>query len=72
MSQDPQTRDEWQEAVDAAHSLMLIASARTYGLVRGGPAVDEERCDEILRRGAERGITPSANAIENFIGGLSQ
>jgi hypothetical protein len=50
---DPESPAEWQEAVDTAHFLLLLDSARQYGLVEGGPAVDIERCEAILKRGAE-------------------
>ncbi len=40
---DPSTPAEWQ---------------RAYGLVAGGPEIDVDRCDEILRRGAGLGFTP--------------
>lgn len=56
---DPETPAEWQEAVDAAEGLLLIDSARQYGLITGGPKIDVERCQEILRRGREHGVYPA-------------
>lgn len=64
---DPQTRSEWQDAVDAAHGASLLDSARKYGLVTGGPEVDVGRCDEILARGAAAGIVPRPDALDRFI-----
>ena len=64
---DPATAEEWQEAVDAAHGMLLLDSARRYGLVSGGPKIDAGRCEEILRRGAERGMTPAPDAVERLI-----
>ena len=65
---DPQTAAEWQDAVDGAAGFRAIEDARMYGLIQGGPKVDIARCDEILERGAARGITPSRNPIELAIG----
>jgi hypothetical protein len=47
---DPQTPEEWQEAADTAHILLAIEAARGYGLVTGGPELNEQRCIEILLR----------------------
>ncbi len=55
---DPETPEEWQEAVDAAHFYLLLDSARLYGLIDGGPLVDADRCAEILKQGRERGVEP--------------
>lgn len=67
---DPSTREEWQNAVDAANGMLALDSARKYGLVTGGPTVNIDRCEEILRRGQSRGIRPSAGSIERTIGEL--
>lgn len=63
----PRTRDQWQEAVDLAEVYLVIDSARKYGLVRGGPAVDVDRCEQLLAGGRARGITPAADCIERII-----
>jgi hypothetical protein len=60
---DPETRGEWQDAVDAAHALLAVDAAKQYGLVTGGPTVNVERCTDVLRRGALMGIQPNADAI---------
>ncbi len=65
--QNPTTREEWQLAVDAAKALVLIDAARAYGLIRGGPAVDVERCCEILDGGAARGIFPAHEGMGRFL-----
>jgi helix-turn-helix protein len=57
---NPQTVDEWQAAVDGADFLLLIDSARQYGLIEGGPKANVDRCVEILTRGVDLGIFPSA------------
>ena len=64
---DPATVWEWQEAVDLAYGALALDSARQYGLITGGPGVSVERCEEILRRGKERGILPGTEAIERFM-----
>lgn len=67
MSRDPITLQQWQIAVDGAHACLLIESARLYGLVSGGPEVNVERCERIVRGGKMRGIVPAANCVEQFI-----
>ena len=64
---DPETREEWQEAVDLAYSPLCLDGARQYGLVTGGPAADIDRRDTILNRGRERGITPAPDAVERIL-----
>ena len=65
---DPQTLEEWQNAVDAADALLKLDAARMYGLVTGGPEVDTERCWEMIHRAAEMyGIEPAEDAVERFV-----
>lgn len=68
-SQDPQTPEEWQIAVDTAEILLMLDAAKTYGLVEGGPIVDMARCHELLQRGAALGIRPDVNMekIRDFL-----
>lgn len=54
----PQTDAEWQEAVNLAEIWLQVDSARKYGLVTGGPDVDVERCEELLKAGAAKGFRP--------------
>jgi len=54
---EPETLAECQEAVDAAAFGLLVDAAEQYGLVIG-PKYNIERCEEILRKGRERGIRP--------------
>lgn len=56
---DPTTPDEWQEAVDGAEFMLLVESARLYGLIETDMVVDVGRCDELLRRGKDRGHKPA-------------
>ena len=69
---DPATPAEWQDAVDAAHALLLLGSARAYGLVTGGPLINEDRVEEILEQGRRRGITPAVDAVERLIAELAE
>jgi hypothetical protein len=62
MSDEPQTAEEWQEAVDAAVGLRAVADCKMYGLIEGGPNIDVGRCDEILALGEARGVRPSKPA----------
>lgn len=65
---EPQTRQEWQEAADAAEGALALASAREYGLVTGGPQVDLHRCSLIIARAREEhGVTPARDCIERFV-----
>lgn len=67
---DPQTPEQWQEAVNGAEGALTLDAARQYGLVIGGPPVNVDRCCEILERGRHRGITPEADAVERFTAAL--
>lgn len=58
---DPRGRGEWQEAADDAYTLLLIDSAKQYGLIEGGPTINVERCEVILDRAKIRGIAPSVS-----------
>ncbi len=55
---DPQTREEWQAAADAAYFWRLLYDAWLYGLIEPEPAINVERCDQILDEAKKRGITP--------------
>lgn len=68
-TRNPSTPEEWQNAVDAAHALSLLHSARLYGLVVGGPEVDIERCDELRDQGLRLGVRPRPDAVERFVEG---
>lgn len=65
---DPSTLEEWQNAVDAADELLKLDAARQYGLVRGGPEVDADRCWDLIHRAATHyDIEPAEDAVERFI-----
>lgn len=64
---DPNTAEQWQNAVDAANACLAIDAARQYGLITGGPMIDQERCQELLTRGAARGILPAKDSPERYV-----
>src|SRR5262249_15270056 len=65
--QDPETSAEWQQAADAAEAFIHLESARKYGLVSGGPVVDIEHCEQILRQAKRRGIVPAKDCVERLV-----
>lgn len=69
---EPRTLQEWQEAADAAEGALALDSARLYGLVKGGPVVDVNRCVYILDEAFQRyRVRPAADAIERFSTAIS-
>ncbi len=66
-SRDPQTREEWQEAVDLAHFYLVVHAAVLFGLVESTAAVDVDRCAYILGGGAARGVRPSHNGLVQIL-----
>jgi hypothetical protein len=69
-TRNPKTPAEWQDAVNAAEAALLLESARLYGLVRGGPIVNVARCEEILARGRDEGVTPIQTGVDAHIAAL--
>lgn len=61
---DPETPHQWQEAVDIAQGFLVLESARLFGLVKGGPKVNVDRCEYILAEGRKRGYLPATDAAE--------
>ncbi len=64
---DPQTPEQWQLAVDAAEGVLAVELCRLLGLIDGGGKADADRCADIIKRGAEQGITPSERAVSDFV-----
>lgn len=56
----PVTPSEWQEAVDLSEFYLILDSAVKYGLITGGPVINQERCVALLKRGLIKGYTPAA------------
>lgn len=67
---NPQTPAEWQNAVDAASAFLAVEDARKYGLITGGPQVDEARCEELLQQGRQRGIHPRPGCVDRLMAEL--
>jgi hypothetical protein len=57
--QNPETAEEWQEAVNGAQFYLGVDSCRQYGLLKGGPQINVGRCIQILRRGRRKGYLPA-------------
>jgi hypothetical protein len=66
---EPRTEEEWAEAADLALFFWRIHRGGHWGLIQGGPVIDEERCREILLRAETRGITPEAKDLERALFG---
>ena len=64
---DPETPQQWQEAVDAAQGILALEYARLLGLMTNTNEINVERCAAILTRGAELGVTPAEGAIRDFV-----
>lgn len=66
---EPRTDEEWKEAAEEAWFWWRFSRAQRYGLVKGGPAVDEEQCRETLLRAQTRGINPETRDLEKVLFG---
>jgi len=76
----PITREQWQDAVDAAELLAQITTAqvllfielgRLFGLVNEEGEIDLEACNDVIQEAGNRGVMPSSNPIQRFISGKS-
>jgi copper homeostasis protein CutC len=72
----PVTKEQWQDAVDAADLLARITTARVllflelarvFGLLDEDGEIDTQGCYEIIEDARSRGVTPSADAMRRFI-----
>jgi hypothetical protein len=61
LPRDPRTPREWRAAADLAYTLLCLEDCKMYGLIEGGPPVDQRRCLEITFRAAQRGVTGKFN-----------
>jgi hypothetical protein len=69
---EPITNAEWQEAVDLAKGFLHLDAAVKYGLVTwSGGVIYVHRCEDILRQGKERGVTPTPGCVERFVAKLA-
>ena len=60
----PRTEAEWREATVLAEALLVLDSARQYGLLAGGPVINVDRCVAIVDEGARRGCRPTDDEID--------
>lgn len=58
---EPKTDAEWQEAVNLADMHLKILDAKMYGLIEGGPEINQARCLDVLARGRKRKTFPRWN-----------
>jgi hypothetical protein len=66
---DPVTPNEWQEAVDMAEFLLLMESAKMYGLVSFETVIHPKRCCHILALGMKHGYQPKSESelVKKFL-----
>jgi hypothetical protein len=62
------TDEQWQEAVDAAYTYLLLDKAHQLDLIAGDGEVeiDVESCERLLEAARARGIEPSEEAVEKW------
>lgn len=74
----PVTKEQWQDAVDAAELLahlttaqvlLFIEMGRLFGLVSEDGEIDIQACFDVLEDASSQGIMPNKNAIQRFITG---
>jgi hypothetical protein len=65
---NPTTPAEWQEAVNTAHVMRVIADCEMYGLIKFSGKIDVGRCDELLEQGAHLGYRPEPGIFEKTFG----
>lgn len=55
---------ELRQAALLARVSLLLASARAYGFVDGGPDVDVDRCEEVIEVAREAGMEPTDDEVD--------
>lgn len=60
----PVTDQQWQDAFDAAYTLIHLELGRLFQLCKHIPDVDIEECTMLLAEGRARGIFPRAELTE--------
>lgn len=72
----PVTKEQWQDAVNAAEMLSRITTAkvllfievgRLFGLVDENGEVDVQQCCEVIEDARNQGIMPSEDTMRSFI-----
>jgi len=69
LNRDPVTPAEWQEAVDMAEFLLLLESAKMYGLISFETKISAKRCCQVIEIGAAKGYRPASenDLIRRFL-----
>ena len=62
------TDEQWQEAVNAAYTYLLLNEACQLDLIAsdGDVEIDVESCERLLEVARGRGIEPSEDAVEKW------
>lgn len=72
----PVTKEQWQDAVDAAELLARVTTAkvllfiemgRLFNLVDKNGEIDIQACYEVIEDAQSQGVMPSEGAIRRFI-----
>ncbi|HEX8474854.1 MAG TPA: hypothetical protein VF666_12555 [Pyrinomonadaceae bacterium] len=72
----PVTKEQWQDAVDAAELLACITTAkvllflevgRLFGLIDQHGQIDIRACYEVIEDARSQGIMPNADNMQRFI-----
>lgn len=53
---DPRSNKELRQAALLAEAWLLVASARAYGLIEGGPTINNLRCYQLIEMAESKGI----------------
>ena len=67
LPRNPRSREELTYAATLAQAMLLLDSARAYGLVEGGPDVDVARCEELLAEAEDREIVVHQDDVDQAV-----
>lgn len=70
MRDHPSAAVDWQAAVDAAMRILVLASARRYGLIHTPSQTNEKDAKRILEMGRQRQFVPTPDDSERFLTGV--
>lgn len=65
--QEPETVEEWQEAVNIVQALLIVHDARTKRAFSDGSNIDAKRCNDTLLRGKQMGIVPQPDRVRKAV-----
>lgn len=58
---------DWQAAVDAAMRILVLASARRFGLIHTPSQANEQQANRILELGRQHKFVPTPNDSNRFL-----